>query len=189
MSSDETSEQSSVRDGAGYDEVFGLGDKSEGFSRSSERETSAQSPDDEVKSYVEENEEVVDEGEDEVEEGERESGSDRDEDDGDKESCEGTSGGPRDNRPFILPEDWAVNKFLPMMSDRVFKELRSRYQIPDHIPIRLPRENERCYSGRIADVGKYDAMFIVGLKLPLTTLHDQLANFLDLSINQIAPNA
>ena len=76
-----------------------------------------------------------------------------------------------------------------MMSDRVFKELRSRYQIPDHIPIRLPRENERCYSGRIADVDKYDAMFIVGLKLPLTTLHDQLANFLDLSINQIAPNA
>ena len=38
MSSDETSEQSSVRDGAGYDKVFGSGDKSEGFSRSSERE-------------------------------------------------------------------------------------------------------------------------------------------------------
>ena len=35
--------------------------------------------------------------------------------------------GPRDNRPFILPEDWAVNKLLPMMSDKVFKELRTRY--------------------------------------------------------------
>ena len=47
----------------------------------------------------------MDEGEDKVEKGEKESGSDRDEDDGDKESCEGTSGGPGDNCPFILPED------------------------------------------------------------------------------------
>ena len=105
MSSDETSEQSSIRDGAGYDKVFGSGDKSKGFSHSSERETSTQSPDDDVKSYVEENEEIVDEGKDKVEEGERESGSDGDEDDGDEESYEGTSGGPGDNRPFILPED------------------------------------------------------------------------------------
>ena len=81
----------------------------------------------------------MDEGEDEVEEGERESGSDGDKDEGDEESCEGTSGGLGDNCPFILPQDWAVNKFLPMMSDRVFKELRPRYQIPYHIPIRLPR--------------------------------------------------
>ena len=113
-----------------------------------ERETSAQSPDGDVKSYVEGSEELEDEGEDEVEEGEKESGSDEDDDDGDEESCEGTLVDLRDNRPFILPEDWAVNKFLPMISDKVLKELYSRYQIPDHIPIRLPRENERCYSGR-----------------------------------------
>ena len=127
MSSDEKIEQSSVHNGAGYDEVFGSGDEAKGFSRSSEREMSAQSPDDGVESYIGESEEVVDEGEDEVEEGERESGSDGDEDEGDEESCEGTLGGPGDNRPFILLEDWAVNKFLPMMSSRVFKELRPRY--------------------------------------------------------------
>ena len=131
----------------------------------------------------------MDEGKDEVEERERESGSDGDEEDGDEESCEGTSGGPGDNCPFILSEDWAVNKFLSMMSDRVFKELHSRYQIPDHIPISLLRENERCYSGRTADVGMYDAMFAAGLRLPLTTLHHQLADFLDLSVSQIASNA
>ena len=117
MSSDKTSEQSSGRDEAGYDEVFGSGDESEGFSHSSERETLAQSPNDGVESYIEENEEVVDEGEDKL----------GDEDEGDEESYEGTSGGPGDKRPFILPKDWAVNKFLPMMSDRVFKELCSRY--------------------------------------------------------------
>ena len=35
----------------------------------------------------------------------------------------------------------------------------------------------------------YDAMFAVGLRLPLTALHRQLADFLGLSVSQIAPNA
>ena len=131
----------------------------------------------------------MDEGENEVKKGERESGSDGEGDNGDEESCEGTLVDLRDNRPFILPEDWAVNKFLPMMSDKVFKGLRSHYQIPDHIPIRLPRKNERCYSGRTTDVGMHDAMFTAGLRLPLTALHRQLADFLGLSVSQITLNA
>jgi len=75
------------------------------------------------------------------------------------------------------------------MSGKVFRELRIRYQIPDHIPIRLPKEDERCYSGRTADVGMYDAMFAAGLRLPLTALHRQLVDFLGISVTQIAPNA
>ena len=71
----------------------------------------------------------------------------------------------------------------------VFKELHTRYQIPEHIPIRLPKENERCYSRRTADVSMYDAMFAVGLRIPLTALHRQLADFLGFSVIQIAPNA
>ena len=39
------------------------------------------------------------------------------------------------------------------------------------------------------DVGMYDAMFTVGLRLPPTDLHCQLANYLGLSISQIAPNS
>ena len=153
MSSDASCEESSVREGAGYDEAFGSGDESEDFSPSSERETSAQSPDSDVESYTEGGEEAEDGGEDEAEEGKEESGSDGDDvdvdvdgddNDSDGEASGGTSEGPGDNRPFILPEDWVVNKFLPMMSDKVFRELRARYQIPDHIPICLPRENERC---------------------------------------------
>ena len=75
------------------------------------------------------------------------------------------------------------------MSDKVFRELPTRYQIPDHILIRRPRENESCYSGKTADVGMYDAMFAAGLRLPLMALHRQLADFVSLSITQIAPNA
>ena len=45
MSSDALSAESSVREGAGYDEAFDSGDESEDFSPSSGRETSAQSLD------------------------------------------------------------------------------------------------------------------------------------------------
>ena len=188
MSSDVSCEESSVREGAGYDEAFGSGDESEDFSPLSERETLAQSPDSDD-SYTEG-------GKDEVEEGGGENGSDgddvdvdRDDGNGDEESSGGTLEGPGDNCPFILPEDWAVNKLLPMMSDKVFRELHTRYQISDHIPICLLRENKRCYSGRTADVGMYDAMFAAGLRLPLTALHRQLADFLGLSVTKIALNA
>ena len=55
MSADKeaTSEQSSVREGAGYDKVFPLGHEPEkGFSWSSERELLAYSLDDEGESYA-----------------------------------------------------------------------------------------------------------------------------------------
>ena len=106
MSSDALSEESSVCEGAGYDETFGSGDESEDFSPSSERETSAQSLNGEDKSYAEGSEEV---GVDKV--GKEGSGSDSDDDgdgdeeDDDEESYEGTSVGLGDNRPFILPEE------------------------------------------------------------------------------------
>ena len=75
------------------------------------------------------------------------------------------------------------------MSEKVFKELLTRFQIPDHISIRLPRKKENCYTGRIADVGMYDAVLAIGLRLPLMALHRQLVEFMGLSVNQIAPNA
>ena len=212
MSSDASSDQSSVRDGAGYDEFFGSGQESDGFSKSSGKETSAQSPSIDIEDHVEgvrekvlsevkvggRDEEIVSDGDEDDEEidsdgnrdeGDEEVSSDGNADEGDEESCEGTLGTSGGNRPFILPEEWAVNKFLPKMSNKVFSELRIRFQIPDHIPIRLPRKNERCYTGRTADVGMYDAMFTAGLRLPLTALHRQLADFLGLSVSQIAPNA
>ena len=158
MSSDALSEESSVREGVGYDETFGSGDESEAFSPSSERETSAQSLEGEDEGYTEGSEEV---GIGEVgKEGSWVNGGDNDGEDGDgdeeddgEESCDGASTGPGDNRPFILPAEWAVNKFLPSMSDKIFKELCVRYQILEHILIRLPKENEKCYTRRTADVG------------------------------------
>lgn len=54
MSSDVSSDQSSVHDEAGYNEVFGSGYESRSFSWSSKRETSVQSPDKEVGNYGDE---------------------------------------------------------------------------------------------------------------------------------------
>ena len=75
------------------------------------------------------------------------------------------------------------------MSDRVFKELRTHFQIPNNNSICLPRKKEKCYTGRTADVGMYDVVLAAGLRLPLTTLYHQLVNFMGLSVSQIAPNA
>ena len=125
MSSDASCEESSVHEGAGYDEAFGSSDESEDFLPLSERGTSARSPDG--------NESYTEGGKVEVEKGREDEGvggdinvdgddndgddSDRNDSDGDEGPSEGVSEGPGDNRPFILPEDWAVNKFLPRMSN------------------------------------------------------------------------
>ena len=179
MSREAMSEQLSIREGVGYDEVFPLShEPDEGLSWSLKRETSAQSFDEEVESRGV-GDEIVGEGEDEDDEGEGERKSDGDENVGDEEVLESTLGSPGDDHSFILPKKWTVNDFLLTMSDKVFKTLRGRYQILN---------NERCYSGITTDVGTYDAMFAVGLRLPLMAFHRQLANFLRFSVNQIAPN-
>ena len=58
MSSDAMSEDSSICEGAGYDEAFDSGDESEDFSPLLGRETSAQSLDGKDKGYTEGSEEV-----------------------------------------------------------------------------------------------------------------------------------
>ena len=75
------------------------------------------------------------------------------------------------------------------MMNNIFKNLRNHYQILENVPIHLPRKFEQCYSGKIANIGMYDAMFAAGLRLPLTELHYQLANYVGLSISHIAHNA
>ena len=64
------------------------------------------------------------------------------------------------------------------MNDKIFKKLRVRYQILEHIPICLPKENEKCYTWRTTDIGMYNAMFIARLRLLLTALHRQLVDYL-----------
>ena len=96
MSREATSEQSSVCEGAGYDEVFQLGNEpKEGLSWSSKRETSAHSLDKEVESCdgEEGKEQAVDKGKDEGDEEGEEGENDGDEGEVDKRTLEGGSSG------------------------------------------------------------------------------------------------
>ena len=62
----------------------------------------------------------------------------------------GSLGSPGDGHtcPFILPKMWTVNDFKLMMTTNTFKNLQDRFQIPDHILIRLPEKFESATQGR-----------------------------------------
>ena len=155
---------------------------------SQEREMSFHSPAEEEDKEYKEDEEGEEES-DEEEEGEVEGkGEEDDDEEEDDEEVAGQMDG-NGSRPFILPLIWNVNNFYPTMSPNIFNELCDRFQILENIPIRLSRKFEKCNSGKITDIGMYGAMFATGLRLPLTELHHQLANYLGLSVSQIAPNA
>nr|POE82626.1 hypothetical protein CFP56_60387 [Quercus suber] len=179
-----TSEKSSsVREGAGYDEAYPSGrEPEEDLSWSSAREPFAHSP---VK-----REEGRDKEEGDVE-GEEDDGEGNESDRGSEQNDErlvswvDSSG----TRPFILLSIWTVNDLYPTMTRKVFNTLRDSHQIPDNIPLCLPGKFKKCYLGKMTDVGMYDAMFTARLRLSLTALHCQLANFLSLFVCQITPNA
>ena len=62
----------------------------------------------------------------------------------------GILGSPGDGHthPFILPNMWTFNDFKLTMMTNIFKNLRDRFQIPDHISIRLPEKFESATRGR-----------------------------------------
>ena len=128
------SELLSVCKGAGYNEIFTLGHKpKESFSWSSERESSAHSPD-EGESYDGEEVEDVEGGEDKCGEGEEDEKYgqeyDGDEGKGDEMALEGgdlESLEDGHTHPFILSKMWTVNDFKPTMTTNIFKNLRDRY--------------------------------------------------------------
>ena len=115
-----SSNQLFVREGVGYDEVFSSGQHDPGTS-SEERNPSAISP------------------------------STKDEDlDMDRSEGDSTEGivnaepliqsiiGPDRLREFIILPLWTINDFISTIKKSHFNTLREKYQIPIHIPLRLP---------------------------------------------------
>ena len=70
-----------------------------------------------------------------------------------------------------------VSEASGTMATNIFKNLQDHFQIPDHIPIRLPGKFEKCYSGKITDVGMYEAMFVAGLRLPWDGIAPSIGQF------------
>ena len=160
-----SSNQSFVRDEAGYEELYPSGYRDP--NELSERSPSAASP-----SSKNEDMEMA----------EPEEGSD----DGEEQrikSVVGTNG----LRELVMLPEWTVNAFTSTINEAHFKTLRANYQIPDYIPIRLPYKSEKCYYDD--DVGVYEQVLKAGLRFPLNSLHCELLKYLGLSISQISLNA
>ena len=143
--------QSFVREGAGYDEVFPSGQNDSNTS-SEERNPSATSP----------------------------STRDEDLDMDRSEGIDGLIGaepptqsiiGLDGLREFIILPLWTINNFVSSIKESHFKTLREKYQIPDHILLCLPYKSEKCYYEGVEGVGIYEQMVKVGLKFLLSALH------------------
>ena len=163
-----SSNQSVVRDGANYEEVYPSGHKDQ-ESPSEERSPSASSP-----SSTNEDTEMA----------EPEKGSD----DGEEQpikSVVSTDG----LRKFVMLPEWTMNDFNSTIKEKHFSTLRVNYQIPDNIPICLPYKSEKCYYERVEGVGVYEQMLKVGLRFPLSSIHCELLRYLGLFVNQVSPNA
>ena len=59
-------------------------------------------------------------------------------------------------REFIMLPKWTVNDFISTIKEKHFNTLRTNYQIPDNIPIRLPYKSEKCYYEGVEGVGVYE---------------------------------
>ena len=92
-------------------------------------------------------------------------------------------------REFIMLPKWTVHKFNSVIKEKHFSTFRVNFQIPDYIPIRLPYVSEKCYYDGVEGVGVYEQMLKAGLRFPLSTLHKELLKYMGLSVNQISPNA
>ena len=161
-----SSNQSFVRDEAGYEELYLTGYRD--LDELSEKSLSASSP-----SSKNEDMEFA-----KLEEG-SENGEQR------TKSVVGTDG----LREFVMLPEWTVNNFTSTIKESHFKTLRAIYQIPDYIPIRLPYKSEKCYYNGMDDVGVYEQVLKAGLRFPLNSLKRELLKHLGLSVSQISPNA
>ena len=92
-------------------------------------------------------------------------------------------------REFIMLLEWTVNNFVSTIKENHFKTLRENFQIPDNIPICLPYKLEKCYYDGVEGVKVYEQMLKAGLRFPLSSLHHVLLKCLGLFANQVSPNA
>ena len=166
-----SSEQSCVRKGAGYNEVYLLGQDDPGTS-SEEKVLSANSPsmeDDDLEGDISE--------------------SDSNEDIGNDEPPVQSVIGPDGLREFIMLPLLTINEFYSSIKERHFNTLREKYQIPINIPMRLPSKQEKYYYKGVEEVNVYEQMLKVGLRFLLSALHRHLFQYLGLAVTQISLNA
>ena len=162
-----SSNQSFVRDRAGYEEVYPSGYKDPDDLSERSLSTSSSSSKNEDMEVAEPEEGSIDSEDQRI------------------KSVVGNDG----LREFFILPEWTINAFTSTIKEAHFKTLRANYQIPDYIPIHLPYKSEKCYYEGVDSVGVYEQVLKAGLRFPLNSLYRELLKYLGLSVSQISPNA
>uniref|UniRef100_A0A2N9E6S4 Transposase (putative) gypsy type domain-containing protein n=1 Tax=Fagus sylvatica TaxID=28930 RepID=A0A2N9E6S4_FAGSY len=87
------------------------------------------------------------------------------------------------NRPFIA--EGVPSK----LTDKDLGRLRSRYQIPENIVVRLPDDGEWACSSNGEDIALYEDSLTGGLRLPFRAFEREILHRLGISPSQLNPNA
>ena len=140
MSIEASSEQSCVREGVGYDEVFPSSQDDPNTSYD-ERVLSVNSPSTEKDEHLDVDRLEGDSNDDDLDSGEPSI-----------QSIIGLDG----FREFIMLPLWTINNFNSSIKQQHFNTLREKYQIPVGIPMRLPFKTKKCYYKGAEDVGVYE---------------------------------
>uniref|UniRef100_A0A2N9FP94 Transposase (putative) gypsy type domain-containing protein n=1 Tax=Fagus sylvatica TaxID=28930 RepID=A0A2N9FP94_FAGSY len=86
-------------------------------------------------------------------------------------------------RPFIA--EGVPSK----LTDKDIGRLRSRYQIPENIVVRLPDDGEWACSSNGEDIALYEDSLTNGLRLPFKPFEREILHCLGISPSQLNPNA
>jgi hypothetical protein len=107
---------------------------------------------------------------------------------GEGTSSEATTSARVVSRLPAVPKRWAVYSYFSKFSDaESLGRIRSRYQVPEDVVLRIPNLDEQACS-HVEDVTLYESTLTASLRFPIQPFIRELLDFISLAPSQVAPN-